>query len=52
MRYQAELERLTTLDADAISRACSSREAVMELIEVAIDECVEYDELADEHLAT
>ncbi|GAA3699188.1 hypothetical protein [Gordonia hankookensis] len=52
MRYQAELERLTTLDADAISRACSSREAVMELIEVAIDECIEYDELADEHLAT
>ncbi|MGC4961771.1 hypothetical protein [Gordonia sp. DT101] len=52
MRYQAELERLATLDADAISRACSSPDAVMSLIDIAIDECIEYDELADEQFAT
>ncbi|MYR08626.1 hypothetical protein GTV32_20980 [Gordonia sp. SID5947] len=51
MRYQAELENLTTLDALAITRACSSPEAVMELIDEAVDECIEFDELGDEHLA-
>ncbi len=52
MRYQSELERLTTLDADTIVRACSSPGAVVELIDQAVDECIEFDELADEHLMT
>lgn len=52
MRYQSELERLTTLDAETIVRVCSSPCAVVELIDQAVDECIEFDELADEHLVS
>lgn len=51
MRYQSDLERLTTLDGDTIIAVCASPDAVGGLIDDAVDECIEYDELADEHLA-
>ncbi|AZG48203.1 hypothetical protein [Gordonia insulae] len=52
MRFQSELERLATLDADTIVHVCSSPAALTELIDDAVDECIEYDELADDHLAS
>ncbi|MXP20370.1 hypothetical protein GIY30_03240 [Gordonia sp. HNM0687] len=52
MRYQSDLERLMTLDGEAIVRVCTSPEAVVDLIAEAVDECLEFDELADEHLSS
>ena len=51
MRYQSDLERLMTLDGETIARVCSSPEAVADLIDNAVDECLEFDELADDHLS-
>ncbi|MEE4024153.1 hypothetical protein V1Y59_13795 [Gordonia sp. PKS22-38] len=52
MRYQPDLERLMTLDGDTIVRVCSSPRSAVELIDEALDECIAFDELADEHLAS
>ncbi len=52
MRYQSDLERLMTLDGDTITVVCASPDAVVGLIDEAVDEYIEFDELADEHLAS
>lgn len=50
MAYRQELERLATLSADTIERVCAAPSAAAELVEHAVDECIDYDERADEHL--
>ncbi|MFW0783870.1 hypothetical protein AAFP35_05065 [Gordonia sp. CPCC 206044] len=51
MRFQPELERLATLDADTIDRACSTPECLPDLIGTAVDEYLAFDEYADAHFA-
>ncbi|MHC3003758.1 hypothetical protein [Gordonia sp. GN26] len=48
MRYRSDLERLATLDAAAIERACADCTTLDELIGCAVDEHLEFDALADE----
>ncbi|WP_040510016.1 hypothetical protein [Gordonia soli] len=47
MRYRSDLELLVTLDASAIERACTSPDCLPELISLAIDESLEFDDCAD-----
>ncbi len=51
MRYQSELERLTTLDAATIRLACSSSGSLPGLIADAVDRCIAFDDRADEESA-
>lgn len=48
MRYRSDLERLATLDAAAIERACTDCTTLDEFIGCAVDEHLELDALADE----
>ncbi|MFW0795423.1 hypothetical protein AAFP30_16550 [Gordonia sp. CPCC 205515] len=50
MSYRAELERLATLDADTIDRVCAAPPLAADLIEGAVDDCIDFDERADEYL--
>lgn len=48
MRYRSDLERLATLDAEAIERACTDCTTLDELLACAVDEYLEHDVLAEE----
>ncbi|MGV9712159.1 hypothetical protein ACWDTI_16020 [Gordonia sp. NPDC003424] len=48
MSYRAELERLATLDAETIARVCATPSLAAALIAAALDECIDYDERADD----
>ncbi|MDL9936540.1 hypothetical protein QSJ18_07280 [Gordonia sp. ABSL1-1] len=52
MRYRSDLERLTTLDAATIERACADPSALPGLITIAADESLEFDIRAEEAEAT
>ena len=51
MRYRPDLERLATLDAARIDLACTSPDAIRDLIDHALDEALEHEVSADDAYA-
>lgn len=52
MRFRSDLERLTTLDAETITRACTDRAAIAGIVTYCLDESLELDDLAERAAAT